>query len=257
LNRKLFDSIFEPGALTVRFEPVFDVSRKASEIHYLECLIRGPKGTPLEAPDRMFAEARENRRTGELDRACITSIMKAAQPLPSEAPIAINVHASTLALDADMPAFVDRLASANGIASSRLVLEVVEHEPPWDIARFREALEALRSRGVRIALDDIGLGHSNYRMILECRPDYFKVDRYFVAGCHDDVYRQAVLRSVVQLGPPFGAKVVAEGVERCDDLTTLKMLGIDLVQGWLLGRPLSEEQGRALRWPERAVRNVA
>jgi EAL domain-containing protein (putative c-di-GMP-specific phosphodiesterase class I) len=75
-------------------------------------------------------------------------------------------------------------------------------------------------------------------MILECRPDYFKVDRYFVDGCHKDFHRRAVVASVAQLARPFGARVVAEGVEDPADLVALKRLGITLIQGFLFGMPL-------------------
>ena len=103
---------------------------------------------------------------------------------------------------------------------------------------FRAALKALRALGARIALDDVGLGHSNFMMILECMPDYLKVDRYLVAGCHHDFHRRAMLASIAQLARPFGARVVAEGVEEAADLAVLKRMGITLIQGYLFGRPM-------------------
>jgi EAL domain-containing protein (putative c-di-GMP-specific phosphodiesterase class I) len=105
------------------------------------------------------------------------------------------------------------------------------------VVSFRAALVGLRRLGVRIALDDVGLGHSNYMMICECRPDYLKVDRYFVTGCHRDFHRRAVLASIEQLAGPFGARVVAEGVEDPAEMETLKRIGISLVQGFLFGQP--------------------
>jgi len=116
----------------------------------------------------------------------------------------------------------------------RLVVEIVEHAPVWDVEAFRNVLGGLRAIGARVALDDVGLGHSNYLMILECRPDYFKIDRHFVHGAHADFYRQAVLRSVAQVAVPFGAQVVAEGVEAPEDLAAVRAAGIALAQGWLL-----------------------
>jgi EAL domain-containing protein (putative c-di-GMP-specific phosphodiesterase class I) len=95
----------------------------------------------------------------------------------------------------------------------------------------------LRARGIGIALDDVGVGHSNYSMMLDCRPDLIKIDRYLVAGCHADPQRQAVLESIARLAPRLGARAVAEGVEEPDDLGTIRALGIDLVQGFLLSRP--------------------
>ena len=237
-ERFLLDRILEPGSLSVDFQPVLEVHGSRPRPHYLEALIRGPRGTSAESPSILFEYARKKSRESAVDRACVEAILNAAKGLPADATLGINVHASTLAMDAK---FVDYLATAleaHGLSPRRLIVEVVEHAPPWDVKGFRSALKSLRALGVLIALDDIGLGHSNYMMILECRPDYFKVDRHFVNGCHKDFHRRAVVASVAQLARPFGARVVAEGVEDPADLVALKRLGITLIQGFLFGMPL-------------------
>jgi CheY-like chemotaxis protein len=94
---------------------------------------------------------------------------------------------------------------------------------------------------MRIALDDVGVGHSNYQMIIDARPDYFKIDRQFVRASCGDPSRQAVLESVVQLASKLDAYTVAEGVETEEDLETVRRLGVDFVQGHLLGAPLAAE----------------
>jgi EAL domain-containing protein (putative c-di-GMP-specific phosphodiesterase class I) len=231
----LLDRIVSPGALTAAFQPVFDVVERRPRVHYLEALIRGPQGTSVETPEVLFEYARRKNCSAEVDAACLRAVMGEARFLPAAARIGINVHASTLALDPEFLNVVGDTASVNGIDPARLVIEIVEHAPPWDVAGFRNGLSGLRAIGARIALDDIGLGHSNYLMVLECRPDYFKVDRHFVHGAHADFYRQAVLGSVAQLARPFGARVVAEGVETAEDLRAARAAGIDLAQGWLLG----------------------
>jgi EAL domain-containing protein (putative c-di-GMP-specific phosphodiesterase class I) len=91
---------------------------------------------------------------------------------------------------------------------------------------------------VRIALDDIGLGQSNYRMILETRPHYFKLDRFLVEGCSRDSDRRAVLESIVRLAAAFDSRVVAEGPGSLEDIETVRQIGVDLIQGFLLSRPL-------------------
>ena len=185
-----------------------------------------------------------------MDRACVLAILDAARrALPPEATVGLNIHASTLAMDTGFVGFLESLLREHAVPGSRLVVEIVEHAPPWDVNGFSAALESLRAMGARIALDDVGLGHSNYHMILECRPDYFKVDRHFVDGCHRDFHRRAVLASVAQLARPFGARVVAEGVEKDEDLLALRRLGISLVQGYLLGRPAETPVVEACRVP--------
>lgn len=233
-NESLIDVILQPGALTVAFQPVYETRGSAMATHYFEALIRGPHGTSVESPEVLFEYARRKNRSAEVDRACVQAAFREAKGLPPRCRIGVNIHASTLAVDPEFLNVLGDAATLNGINPARLVIEIVEHAPPWDVEGFRNGLEGLRAIGARIALDDIGLGHSNYMMILECRPDYFKIDRYFVRGARNDFYRQAVLASVAQLARPFGAQVVAEGVESQDDLDAARAAGIDLIQGWLL-----------------------
>ena len=246
-DKGLMGRILEPGALSVRFQPVYEIHSHVMVGHYIECLIRGPKGTSVESPEILFEYARKKNRESEVDRRCLSVILEAARGLPAHVRLGINVHASTLALDPGFADFLSCEARRHGVETDRLVVEIVEHAPPWDVEAFRGSLDALRELGASIALDDVGLGHSNFMMIIECRPNYFKIDRYFVHGARTDVYRQAVLSSVAQLALPFGARVVAEGVETEADLETVRQAGINLVQGYLFGRPTAEASLATIR----------
>lgn len=95
---------------------------------------------------------------------------------------------------------------------------------------------------MRISLDDIGQGNSNYQMIIDAHPDSFKIDRYFVAGCQCDPNRRAVINSVKKLADEMGANIIADGVEEREELDTLRSLGIELFQGYYLCIPRSVEQ---------------
>jgi EAL domain-containing protein (putative c-di-GMP-specific phosphodiesterase class I) len=236
-ERLLLAQILAPGSLSVKFQPVLDVRTPRAAIHYFEALIRGPWGTSAETPTILFEYARRIRKEAAVDLACLEAILDASPDLPAQAMLGINVHASTLAMDASFVEYLEAAVEAKGLAKRRLVVEIVEHSPPGDLAGLRRALDGLRGMGARIALDDVGLGHSNLMMVLECRPDYLKVDRHFVSGCHQDFHRRAVLASVVELARSFGSRVVAEGVEEPADLAALTQLGITLIQGFLLGIP--------------------
>jgi EAL domain-containing protein (putative c-di-GMP-specific phosphodiesterase class I) len=238
----LLDPVLEPGRLAVHLQPVLDVRTPRPRTHYFEALIRGPRGSPLEAPTVLFEYARRENKEALVDRACVRAIFASAPGLPEDATLGLNVHASTLAMDTGFVDFLAGILDACRVPAGRLVVEVLEHAPPQDLESLRASLKRLRALGARIALDDVGLGNSNYMMVLECRPDYLKVDRYFVAGCHGDFHRKAVLASIAQLARPFGARVVAEGVEQPEELAVLKRLGITLVQGFLFGRPAPAER---------------
>jgi len=244
----LLDQILATDGLTVMFQPVVELEGETLRLHTLECLTRGPRDSNAARADVMFEYVRRKRVEPIVDRACITAALHAAAPLPGTPRLSLNVHASTLGRDADFPSFLDAVADRQGIHPSRLTIEIVEHARAWDGVTFSRALQALRTLGARIALDDVGLGHSNYGMMLDTQPEYLKIDRYFVHGAHGDLQRRAVLDSIAQLGLKLGARVVGEGVEDSTDLLSLREFGIDLAQGYLFAAPLSAAELLGSGW---------
>jgi EAL domain-containing protein (putative c-di-GMP-specific phosphodiesterase class I) len=242
--RLIIDSLFEPGAITAVFQPIFECRAGARSLYALEGLIRGPKGTNMEDPEVLLEYVRRKREEARIERVCVESVLRAAAGLPARPRLSLNVHASTLGRDPGFVGFLIEEAEGCGIEPPRLTVEIVEHAPPWDGPAFLAALEALRRHGVHIALDDVGLGQSNYKMMLDARPDYFKIDRYFVQGVSGDPHRRAVLESITQLARRFGGRVVAEGVETEADFLAVAAQGIELIQGFLFSPALS---GAALR----------
>jgi EAL domain-containing protein (putative c-di-GMP-specific phosphodiesterase class I) len=252
-------AILAPGGLSVRFQPILDITGPTATVHGFECLMRGPAGTNVENAEVLFDYVRKKREESLVDRTCLATALRAAQRLPGSPHLSINVHASTLGRDHGFLDFVAEAAEQRGIAVTRLTIEIVEHAPAWDGPSFARALEGLRRMGIAIALDDVGLGQSNYRMMLDCAPDYFKIDRYLVTGVSQDLRRQAVVESVAQLARRFGARVVAEGVETEDELEVVRRADVGLVQGHLFSPALDnrrctealQQVGQSGRWPVR------
>ncbi len=238
-ERSLLDRILEPGELSVVFQPIFEVRGTQRSIHAIECLIRGPRGTNFESAEVLLEYVRCKREESLVDRVCIETALAAAHALPGEPRLCLNVHASTLGRGAPFLEGLVEAAARHGVSLARLTVEIVEHAPAWDSAGFLYVIGGLREMGIRIALDDIGLGQSNYKMILDTRPDYFKIDRYIVQGAAQDPYRRAVLESIARLAEKFDGRVVAEGVEEPADLNAVLGLGIDLMQGFLLASAVS------------------
>src|SRR5262249_7120516 len=133
-------------------------------------------------------------------------------------------------------------ARKHGIATERITVEIVEHGPALDGLSFVAALEALRDLRVRIALDDVGVGSSNLKMMLDCKPDYFKIDRHFVTHAEADPGKRAPLEAVVHIARRLRAEVVGEGVETQVELEICNGVGIELIQGHLLCTALGMEQ---------------
>lgn len=251
------DEILAPGALRAVFQPVVDLTDGARAVFAYEGLIRGPVSTNFAEPDVIFGYVRRKRHEDRVDRACVAAILREARALPAGPLININVHAATLAR---ARGFVDEVvgeAERTGIDPSRVVVEIVEHGSAWNEPRFLGAIERVRACGLRVALDDIGAGLSNYKMILDTHPDFFKIDRYVVTGCDRDSSRKKVLTSIRDLAAAFGARAIAEGVEIGEEARTLLSLGIELMQGYLFARPQSAATLRAMDEGAELTANVA
>lgn len=238
----VMERIQGPGAIRIEFQPILKVRPAGVELYAVEALARGPQGTSMERPEVLFEYARRKGVESDIDLICITEAFEAYRLLPSQPLLSINVHGSTLA---SVDHFSDRIlsaAKAYGIAHDRLMFEVLEYRAPWAIETFLTTLEMLRDAGVRIAVDDLGVGASNYQMIVDCHPDHLKIDRHVVLGCHGDRWRRAVLASIATLARSCDSMPIAEGVETAADLDTLLNLGIDTVQGWLFARSMPPEE---------------
>lgn len=223
----------QPGAIRVEFQPIVRVHDGHYELYAVEALTRGPRGSSMERPDVLFDYARRKGQESEIDLISIATAFAAAPCLAHAPLISINIHGTTLTSIERFTEWLLTSAEAHGITADRLMLEIIEHRAPWVIETFRATLDELRDAGVRIAVDDLGVGASNYQMIVDCRPDHLKVDRHIVFGCSRDPWRRAVLESIVTLARSCSATPVAEGIEDADDLDVLLALGINTVQGWL------------------------
>lgn len=230
------DALLAPGALRTALQPIVELRDTAPLPVAYECLTRGPAGSNLENAQVLFEYVRLKHDEAAVDRACIANALRSVE-WSSGTSLSLNVHAATLGRDAGFVQFLLSTASACGIDPRHLIVEIVEYAPVWN-DMVLAAVAALRAAGVRIAIDDIGLGHSNFRMILDVRPELFKIDRYLVAGCHADPSRVAVVASICQLATAFGALTIAEGIEEVADVAPLIDCGVSLFQGYLFGVPV-------------------
>jgi len=236
-RRTLLHDILAPGGLTILFQPIFETPGETPMLFALEALARGPKDSNVEPANVLFEYVRRKGKEVEVDRACLARAIAAGAGVPGSPAISVNVHASTLERDPNLSDFLVETCSAYDMPVSRLILEIVEQQKFWDERAFFHALNDVRALGVRIALDDIGIGYSSHRMLIEVRPDLYKIDRYFITDCTSKPSSRAAIESIVLLASRLGGRVVAEGIESLADFDTVTSLGIDLVQGFYFARP--------------------
>jgi EAL domain-containing protein (putative c-di-GMP-specific phosphodiesterase class I) len=121
------------------------------------------------------------------------------------------------------------------------VFEVVETEEIADIDHLKSILTAYQEQGMKVALDDLGAGHSTLSVLRELRPDYVKVDRKIISFCDEDLAQQEMIRQIVQTAEEIGSIVLAEGIERKEEAEFVSHCGVQLAQGYYFGRPVPTE----------------
>lgn len=217
--------VMDAGGPTVVLQPIVALADGARV--GAEALSRFPREWS-KAPDVVFEEAATVGVGAELE---LLAFRRAAAFL-SEVPgyVAINFSPRTLMSERCRELLAD-------LPAERVLLELSEHEPVEDYDALAAALEPLRAKGMRLAIDDVGAGFSSLRHIVVTAPDVVKLDRSIVAGVSTDPVLQTLVRSMVELAGSLGARSVAEGVETAEDTLALAAAGVDYCQGWYFGRP--------------------
>ena len=238
------ETALSPQNLSILFQPFVRADGEGCSYFAFEGLTRGPRGTNMEKAPVLFEYARRKGQESALDAACVGRIFQEAEGLPPGSTISVNVHASTLSRDHGFVSLLQRVAEGHSWPLNRVIVEVIEHGAPWSTGTFHYELDALRELGARIAVDDVGMGDSNIKMLVDCRPDLLKIDRYFTHGCSNDRCRKAVVGALIHIGAGCGAEVLAEGVETFEDIEVLMTLGVRLFQGFAFSRPAPASQFR-------------
>jgi EAL domain-containing protein (putative c-di-GMP-specific phosphodiesterase class I)/DNA-binding NarL/FixJ family response regulator len=220
-------SVIDTGALTMVFQPI--VSLKGGELVGVEALARFDV-EPRRSPNVWFDEASDVALDTELDMAAAERALAAMPKLPPGVALFMNVRPASLFSNR----FAELVAAVN---AESVVLELTEHAPVHDYPRLLAALETLRDRGFRVAVDDVGAGYASLRHLLNLRPDMLKIDISLCRHIEDDRARQVLAEGLVSLGRELGATVVAEGIETAEELEAVRKLGVDVAQGYFLGRP--------------------
>jgi EAL domain-containing protein (putative c-di-GMP-specific phosphodiesterase class I) len=179
-----------------------------------------------------------------MDRLCLETVVRSAADLPGAPRLTVNLMPELVALDAFLPARLERLCRSHELEPRDLTVEVAVTARDWNVLRLAEPLHELARRGIAISIDDAGFGDADLEILLGIRPRYLKLDPAMAMGFAADASRQAVVAALVHLGGRIGFRVVAEGVERQADLEALFTAGVTLMQGRLLGRLVTAAEWR-------------
>jgi len=205
------------------YQPIYDLTTR--RIFGYEALARGSGG---EKPAEIFYQANRDKQLKEVDLLCIKAAVANA---PSDTNLFVNIFPPTLM-------WAVSTGALNAIPRDGIFLEIVEATKSTDIfGGLLDAVDKLRNIGYGIVIDDISSGYDRLRMLAEMRPHFVKIDRPLICDCHKNKSRRNVIHRLFQMAVDNEAQVVAEGIEKPDELLTLDDIGIRYGQGFLLGYP--------------------
>ncbi|MBN1606853.1 MAG: EAL domain-containing protein [Polyangiaceae bacterium] len=196
-----------------------------------EVLMRNEEPALLH-PSDVLGLAERLGRTRDVGRAVRRRASRCVAELPTDLVLFVNLHASELA----DPELMDPSAPLSAWAS-RVVFEVAERARLESIVDPSQTAIRLRSRGFRLALDDLGAGFAGLNNLPVLEPEFVKVDMALVRGIDASTPKQRIFSGIVTLAHELSMKVISEGVETEAERAVLCNLGSDLLQGYLIGRP--------------------
>jgi diguanylate cyclase (GGDEF)-like protein len=240
-------SAVEQRALRLVYQP--KVSLRSSNVSAVEALIRWihpERGTLLPAHFIPFAEATGFIKVltrwvlAEVVRQCAEWLSNGLQ-----LQISANISARDL-MNRDLPDQIAALLAEHCVPAGLICLEITESGFMEDPAHAQKVLDRLSAMGLRLAIDDYGVGYSSLSHIMKLPVQELKIDRSFIAGMVTNPDLSSVVRSTIELGHNLGMTVVAEGVEDSNGWDLLESLGCDDAQGYFMSPPL--EAAALVQW---------
>jgi len=220
--------------ISMAFQPIFDTDTQ--QVYSHEALVRGVANEPASA---VFAQVGDHNLY-RFDQTCRVKAIKTASELGITTRLNVNflpnaVYRPELCIRTTLEA-----AQAYSFPVDRIVFEVTEGEQITDLAHLRGILTHYRQCGFIVAIDDFGAGYAGLTLLADFQPDLIKLDMGLIRDIDRDKARRTICSSTIFMCRELGVEVIAEGVERHDELRCLKDMGVHLFQGYYIAKPSFE-----------------
>ena len=244
MQTKMLDYFFTlKNVHTIAYQPIVELA--TGDLVEYECLFRPQMPGLQQSISNIVQAAIDTDRTIELDSFIVRVILSRVAELQaarkasgeSQLHLAINFTPASLLDDQFEAKTFASMVRAAGLSTRQITLECTEQQAVSDIGPLIRQVKALRRLGFGFAIDDAGAGYASFSLIASLRPSVIKIDREIAYGIAHDDAKQALVEAFVSFGGRIGALLLAEGIERRADLAMLATLGVDLGQGFLIGKP--------------------
>lgn len=225
-------TVTEEFDFVMAFQPVVDVEAKV--IYGYEALVRGPNG---EGAGTVLGQVTESNRYA-FDQACRVKAIAAASRLGLTQRLNINFLPNAVYHPEACLRLTLAAAEEYSFPRELITFEFTEDERVIDRNHLKNIISTYRNHGFKTALDDFGAGYAGLSLLADFQPDYIKIDRCLVSGIDQDPVRQAIIHGVLKTASLLNLSVVAEGVERPEEVSFLRQQGVRLFQGFLYAKPV-------------------
>lgn len=247
-----------PQGLSLRYQPIVDAT--SGRLVAAEALLR--MRDERSAPLKLLKNAAAHGDSERLDRSVVEEASAqtgAWQAGGLHIPVHVNVSTET-AVSTDAGRFTDWLGTLF-IRHSAVTIELTETTRIRALGALVTFVETCRAVGFEVAIDDFGCGYSTLALLQRFRADVVKIDRRFVEAVPNDVWTRSIVRHMIALAHDLGMRVIGEGVETAEQISWLRRLDCDELQGYAIARPMTGDE--LSRWaaerrdPASMMKNVA
>lgn len=218
------------------------VSAKTGEIYGYEALMR-PQSTVLKSPLELLRIAKASSKLYKIEHLTWIESLKSfhQQINQGKAPKNSKIFLNSISNCIISPDDIRYINKVHKDILPNLVMEILESEQSnMDFMKIK--LNLMKYWQSQIALDDFGSGYNNELALITFNPNIIKIDRSIISGCDNDANRQNIITNLIQIAKAKNVLVLAEGVETFEELKTVIDCGVDLIQGYYIGRPLFDLQ---------------
>ena len=227
---------FNTLTLGSHFQPIFSVSEQRCVAYEGLLCARNLLGQAMKS-ETVFAVSASQQEELFLDWLCRALHLRNFRNLAMEGDqVFLNAYPEAAIEDPHHPRVFARMIEFYGINPKNVVIEILETGVS-DEGRLVDAVNLYRSLGCKIAIDDFGVGFSNFDRLWRLRPDFVKIDRSVTVSAVRETHAKLVLANMVKLIQQCGAKVIVEGIETRDEALTALEVGADFLQGYFFARP--------------------
>ena len=226
------------NSFQLRFQPINRIDTGVTTHHEVLLRLRDDDGKLL-SPDAFLPSAVRFGLMSEIDLWAIRHAAEAYAEHVEENPklrLSINLSANAFEND-DLARFVEAAFIKHSVPPTHIIFEITESLAVRRPRHVERQIGELRALGCKLALDDFGTGYSSFSYLQKLHFDYIKIDGAFVHDIMNNPVDQKMIKLIAEIGREANMKTIAEYVQNAESLELLGELGVDLAQGYFVGRP--------------------